>query len=97
MNHTQYAVALFGALGTAGMAHAQINAAPPPANPAAAEPTTNKSPDPTLPYQAPGTASEATPNNNRSGCTGTPAGNSAAQATSPSMAAPLPKCGTPCP
>lgn len=97
MNRMLYAVALFGALATAGLAHAQINAAPPPASPAAAEPTTNKSFDPTLPYQAPGTASEAT-TNNRSGCaTGTPAGSSAAQATSPSMSAPLPNGGTPCP
>ena len=97
MNRMLYAVALFSALGTAGMAHAQINAAPPPANPTAAEPTTSKSPDPTLPYQASGTASGAT-TNNRSGCaTGAPASTSAAQAASPSMAAPLPNGGTPCP
>jgi hypothetical protein len=48
MNRMLYAVALFGALATAGLAHAQINAAPPPASPAAAEPTTNKSFDPTI-------------------------------------------------
>jgi hypothetical protein len=97
MNHTLFAAALFAALGSFGLAHAQMNAAPPPANPAAAEPTTNKSPDPTLPYQAPGTASDATTNNNsRAGCaTGTP-GSGSAQFTSPSMSAPLPNGTAPC-
>jgi hypothetical protein len=55
MNRMLYAVALFAALDTAGLAHAQMNTAPPPAKPSAPEPI-KQIPDPTL------------PNNNRTGC-----------------------------
>jgi hypothetical protein len=102
MNRTLYAVALLAALSTAGVAHAQMNPAPPsaipsppPAKPSAAEPI-KQIPDPTL------------PNNTGTGCgMGMPEGRGSAQATSPSSngsaqavtspsTAPIPNPAAPC-
>ena len=90
MNRTLYAVALLAALGTAGLAHAQMSPAPPPTKPAP-PPTTSSTaeppkqiPDPTLP-------------NTSTGCgMVNPESSGAAQAPSPSMSTPLPNAAAPC-
>jgi hypothetical protein len=95
MNRMLYALALFAALDTAGLAHAQMNTAPPPAKPSAPEPI-KQIPDPTL------------PNNNRTGCgmgmpegsgsaqAPSPSSNGSAQATTSSSTAPIPNPAAPC-
>jgi hypothetical protein len=83
MNRTLSAIALFVALGAAGLAHAQVNAVPPPAKPSAAEPP-KQIPDPTLP-------------NTSTGCgMANPESSGSAQPPSPSMSTPLPNDAAPC-
>ncbi len=97
MNRTRYAFALLAVLGTAGLAHAQTNPAPPatkpslpptPAAPSPAEPV-KQIPDPSL------------SNSTSTGCgTAMPAKiippSNSAQANSPSTMAPPPNPAAPC-
>ena len=94
MIRTLYVVALLAALGTAGVAHAQVNSAPPPAKPSAVEPI-KQIPDPTLPNSNGAGCGMGMPKGSGSAQTTSPSNEASAQATSQSMAPP-PNPAAPC-
>lgn len=96
MNRTLYAVALFAALGTAGLVHAQTNPTPPANKPSTPAPVAPSPVEPIKQIPDPGL-----PNSTSTGCgTAMPAKiippSNSAQANSPSTTAPPSNPAAPC-